>query len=103
MATIYVFHNKKIYILILIHLLILIPDQINFQLNFFVERRKAVLVLLQLGLGLVVVCMVITKIVRRFHEIFVKNFMFFFIDKRWIYAVNKNFTVFFWEDDIFVL
>jgi hypothetical protein len=28
--------------------------------------------------------------------------MFFLMDKRWIYAVNKNFTVFFWEDDICV-
>jgi len=26
--------------------------------------------------------------------------MFFFIDKRWIYAVNRNFTVFLAGDDM---
>lgn len=57
------------------------------------------LVLLQLGLGLVGVYLCYGW-VRRFHMILVRNFMFFFIDSLCTSAVNRNFTVrLLWVDD----
>ena len=54
----------------------------------------------QLGLGFVVIFETYLNVIRLFHTILVKNFMFFLIERRWIYAVNKNFTVFFADDDM---
>ncbi len=45
-ATISVCDRMKVYIFVLIKLFILVPNKVDFELDFLVEGRKAVFVLL---------------------------------------------------------